>query len=69
MSQGDKWRLPDGREAIETSSGAGMLALVVILPDWPFPGPPMVVERKRCTRLPSRYLQGGTPIDLPEAPY
>lgn len=50
MSAGDRWQLPDGREALE-------------LDGWPFPCPPEVAARRLCQRLPSRYLHGQVPAE------
>lgn len=64
MANGDLWKLPDGREAIEVSgSQGGQLRVAVIVPDWPFPTPPEVVARRLCTRLPMRYPHGQVPQD------
>ncbi len=69
MSAGDKWQLPDGREAIELDgSRGGLLRVAPIVPSWPFPGPAEVTARRLCTRLPSRYLHGQVPQDQ-EAPF
>lgn len=66
MSAGDRWQLPDGREAIELDgSVGGLLRVCPLVPQWPFPGPPEVVARRLCSRLPSRYLHGQTPTDEP----
>lgn len=64
MSAGDRWRLPDGREAIELDgSRGGLLRVAPIVPGWPFPGPAEVAARRLCTRMPSRYLHGQVPAD------
>ena len=69
MSAGDRWKLPDGREAIELDgSRGGQLRISVIVRGWPFPLPPEIVARRLCTRLPSRYLHGQVPQDH-EAPF
>lgn len=68
MSAGDRWQLPDGREAIELDgSRGGLLRVAPIVRGWPFPAPAEVVARRLCTRMPSRYLHGQTPVDA-EAP-
>lgn len=68
MSAGDRWRLPDGRDALELDgSRGGLLRVSPILPAWPFPGPPEIAARRLCQRLPSRYLGGAIPVDLEEA--
>lgn len=65
MSAGDRWRLPDGREALELDgSRGGLLKLAPIVPNWPFPSPPEVAARRLCERLPSRYLAGQVPKDM-----
>ena len=64
MSAGDRWRLPDGREAIELDgSRGGMLRVAPLVPGWPFPAPAEVTARRLCVRLLSRYLYGQTPRD------
>ena len=68
MSAGDRWKLPDGREALELDgSRGGLLHLAPIAPGWPFPCPPEEVARRLCTRMPSRYLKGQVPQEQPEA--
>lgn len=67
MSAGDRWRLPDGREALELDgSRGGLLRVAPIAPEWPFPSPPEVAARRLCTRLPSRYLKGQVPQEQEE---
>jgi hypothetical protein len=62
MSAGDRWLLPDGREALELQgSQGGLLRVAPIVPDWPFPAPPVIAQRRQCTRLTSRYLRGQVP--------
>jgi hypothetical protein len=66
MSAGDRWLLPDGREALELDGGQGeQLRLSPLYPGWPFPLPPIVAYRALCTRLPSQYLGGAVPEDKP----
>lgn len=66
MSAGDRWLLPDGREALELQgSQGGLLRVAPIVAGWPFPAPPEVAQRRVCTRLASRYLRGQVPA--PEA--
>ena len=55
MSNGDRWRLPDGREGLEIGRDATRLQIAPIAPNWPFPGIPEWVERKQCQKMPSRY--------------
>lgn len=62
MSAGDRWHLPDGRDAIELSgSQGGLLRVAPLVDGWPFPAPPLIVMRCQCERMPSRYLRGATP--------
>ena len=62
MSAGDRWKLPDGREALELDGSlGGMLRVAPIVDGWPFPAPPLVAARRLCERLPSRYLAGQVP--------
>ena len=64
MTAGDRWRLPDGREAIELDGSlGGLLRVAPIVDGWPFPAPAEVAARRLCTRLPSRYLHGAVPRD------
>jgi hypothetical protein len=61
VSQGDKWMLPGGHEAIEVSgSTRTTLRVCVIKPHWPFPTPPREVARDLCQPLPMRYYGGAT---------
>lgn len=49
MSAGDRWQLPDGREAIELDgSRGGLLRLAPIVPGWPFPAPAEVAELNKA---------------------
>lgn len=67
MSAGDRWRLPDGREALELDgSRGGLLRVAPIRADWPFPLAPEVAARRLCQRLPSRYLHGQVPAEMAE---
>lgn len=70
MAQGDHWRLPDGRRAIEVGRTARLLRAVPILETAPFMAPSVLVWRADCTPLPSRYLHGDTPNapTQPESP-
>lgn len=65
MSAGDRWRLPDGREALELERSGGLLRVAPILPHWPFPGTPELALLRACTKLPSRYLSGDVPAEEP----
>ena len=56
MSNGDRWRLPDGREGLEVNTDGPRLQLAPIVPNWPFPGIPEWHLRKDCKRMPSKYL-------------
>jgi hypothetical protein len=77
MGAGDRWRLPDGREAIELDgSSGGQLRVSPFAPaGWPFQlvGSEVTI-RALCVRLPSRYhtqAQPGAdktnPADAPDA--
>ena len=67
MSAGTRWRLPDGRDAIEIEgSTARLLKVIPIRENWPWPLPPIFVLRGTVKRLPSRYLRE-TPQDVGEA--
>ena len=70
MSSGDRWKLPDGREALEIGREGEMLTVCVIKANWPFPAPPIKIRRKVCRKLPSRYLHGQIPTEeFQEAPF
>ena len=56
MSNGDRWRLPDGREALEIDHQGSRIKVAPMRQDWPFPGIPEWVERRLCKKQPSRYL-------------
>lgn len=61
MSQGDRWRLPSGLDALELGRegrSGEWLIVSTIDPKWPFPAPPHRVLRAECKKLPSRYLRG-----------
>lgn len=62
MSAGDLWSMPGGHQALEMEGSThDVLRLSVIVPNWPFPKPPVTVARSLCERLPSRYLHGQVP--------
>ena len=61
MSLGDRWQLPDGRQAIETGRSTRLLRVIPILSVQPHMGLPELVWRGECTPLPSRYLHGAMP--------
>lgn len=63
MSAGDRWALPDGSHALELERRGGLLRVAPIRENWPFPGFPLIVAARQCTRLPSRYLHGQVPTD------
>lgn len=68
MTAGTRWRLPGGHEALELEgSTRDVLRLSVIVPNWPFPKPPIEVARALCEALPSRYLHGAVPTEGPLA--
>lgn len=68
MSAGDVWEMPGGHRALEMDgSTRTVLRLAVIVPNWPFPKPPVEVARSLCKRLPSKYLSGAVPEDVGEA--
>lgn len=68
MAAGDRWQIPDGRQALELDgSRGGLLKLAPIVDGWPFPVAPLIVARRLCTRMPSRYLRGQVPQDVQEA--
>ena len=53
---GDRWKLPDGREALEIDHQGSQIKVAPIAANWPFPGIPEWVTRQQCKRMPSRYL-------------
>lgn len=61
MSAGDRWQMPNGQDGIELERQGGLLRLAPIVPNWPFPAPPIIVAAKQCKRQPSRYLHGAIP--------
>lgn len=64
MSAGQLWEIPGGHRALEVeNSTRDTLRLCVIVPDWPFPKPPIQVARSLCTKLPMRY-NNPTPPDI-----
>ncbi len=66
MSQGDKWQLPGGHEAIEVSgSTRDYLRVCIIKPNWPFPDAPREIARNLCTRAPMKYYGGQLPAEAP----
>lgn len=69
MSAGNRWLLPDGRQAIELERQGGMLRVAPIVPNWTFPAPPEIVRAKLCQLMPSRYLRGQVPAEWEEAPF
>lgn len=59
---GNRWRLPDGREGVQVALSGRQLRLLVIDPDaLGGLGPSVVAWIDRCTLMPSRYLRGATP--------
>lgn len=62
MAQGDKWRLPDGREAIELDRTRFLLRVLPLHPSCWQP-PPEQVWRAACTKLGSRYHGGAIPLE------
>lgn len=77
MPDGDRWRLPDGREGLEMpGSTDGQLRLAMFAPPgWPFQlAGTEIAMRSLCTRLPSRRDQQQAPgpdklrpAELPDA--
>jgi hypothetical protein len=65
---GDRWKLADGREALEVGKVCDCLKLAVIDPTWPFPAPPILIPRSECTKMGSRYHQGAILDECEEAP-
>jgi hypothetical protein len=61
MSQGDRYRDSQGHEYIEIARSGDVLRVSRIVPDWPFPSPPVDMDRSELTRMPSRYLLGAVP--------
>jgi hypothetical protein len=69
MSEGTLWSMPGGHQAIEASgSSRQTLRLMVCVPGWPFPKPPVEVARVLCRRLPMRYYNGKPAAPGPDAP-
>lgn len=66
---GDRWQLKDGQEALEVGRDNDNLRLAIITPNWPFPNAPILVNRKECTKLGSRYHNGAIPEEFEEAPF
>ena len=64
---GDRWRLPDGRDAIECRRSGRQVVAMPIVPGWPWPTPPVVADIAQCQLLPARYLAGAIPRQEPEA--
>jgi len=71
---GDRWRLPDGREAVELArtertlrvlplAPASGVAAACAFPESPWPGAPEWVWRAACVKRPSRYLHGAIPAE------
>lgn len=57
---GTRWRLPNGRDAIEwPGSTRDVLRLAEIIPNYPFPQAPRDVVRSLCTRAPSQVRRVG----------
>ena len=64
MANGDRWRLPDGRDGIEVQRTLLLLRVLPLRPDEPLQtGDSVVVWREACTKLPSRYLHGAVPAE------
>jgi len=68
MSLGDRWQLPDGRQAIETGRSTRLLRVIPILSVQPHMGLPELVWRGECTPMPSRYLHGELPAQASADP-
>lgn len=62
---GDRWKLPDGREALEVRRVGEQIVVCPIAPDWPWPGRPEVAALRFCTLLGSKYLGGALPAQGP----
>ncbi len=69
MAAGDKWTLPDGRQAIELDGSTdGELRVAPIVGNWPFPSAPELVPRAGAKKAPMRYYrQSSYPEGLGEA--
>lgn len=63
MPAGDRWRLPDGRDAIEAGRSLRLLRVLPVLSGSPFLGEPLLVWRADCIKQPSRYLGGAVPAE------
>lgn len=63
MPNGDRWRLPDGREALEVGRTRCLLRVMPLVPTSPWPAPPELVWRAACTKLGARYLHGAIPLE------
>lgn len=55
MSNGDAWKLPDGRIGLEVGRNDKQLFLSVMRSDWPWPDYPIWVAKSQCRKQPSRY--------------
>jgi hypothetical protein len=76
MGQGDRWRLPDGREGLEIGGEGAQLHLAMLAPPkWPFQliGAEVAI-RSHCTPVPMRYHGADppgadkfNPADAPDA--
>jgi len=60
---GDRWKLPDGREALECGRGLFTLQVIPMLDCPPYIAPREIVWRPLCTKQPSRYLHGAIPAE------
>jgi hypothetical protein len=63
MSNGDRWRLPDGREGLEVGRTRCLLSVLPLAPASPWPAAPELVWRATCTKLGARYLRGAVPTE------
>lgn len=63
MPNGDRWRLPDGREAVEVGRTRFYLRVLPLAPSSTWPAPSETVWRVACTKLGSRYLRGAIPAE------
>jgi hypothetical protein len=62
MSEGTKWRLPGGHEALEVSgSTTDVLRVCILVPGWGWLKPPQEVARVLCELAPMRYFGGEVP--------